>query len=341
MGRNTGGLEMREKIDFVVTYLDGTDSEWIKEKNQYEESAVSSLNSEARFRNLDNFQYWFRAVEKYAPWVNKIHVVTWGHLPEWLDTSHPKLNIINHKDYIPQNYLPTFNSNVIELNLDRIEGLSEYFVNFNDDLFLNSMTKPDDFFINGLPRLQMMYMPIQAVEKFSSVLFNNTLVLNQLNKENLQIFNKKMYSLKNGLFTFLVNIYLSPLLKYFNKYLGFFPDHLPNALLKSSITELKQQQPEIFEETSQNKFRTVKDVNIWLYQDYLRATGNFYPRNSFKFGKFLEIKDGQDYESVLFSNYKVICINDGSDNVNDFDNEKKKILAALNKKFPQKSTFER
>lgn len=32
MGRNTGGLEMREKIDFVVTYLDGTDSEWIKEK---------------------------------------------------------------------------------------------------------------------------------------------------------------------------------------------------------------------------------------------------------------------------------------------------------------------
>lgn len=117
--------------------------------------------------------------------------MTWGHLPEWLDTSHPKLNIINHKDYIPEKYLPTFNSNVIELNLDRIEGLSEYFVNFNDDFFLNSMTKPDDFFIDGLPRLQMMYMPIQAVEKFSSVLFNNTLILNQLNKENLQIFNKK------------------------------------------------------------------------------------------------------------------------------------------------------
>ena len=58
---------MTEKIDFVVTYLDSTDEDWIKQKAQYSgESIEKALNSEARFRNMDNFQYWFRAVEKYA-----------------------------------------------------------------------------------------------------------------------------------------------------------------------------------------------------------------------------------------------------------------------------------
>ena len=157
-------LTMDEKIDFIVTYLDSEDTDWIKAKAENDGSdVVEALNSAARYRNLDNFQYWFRSVERYAPWVNKIHLVTWGHVPEWLNTAHPKLNIINHEDYIPEKYLPTFNSNVIELNYDRIDNLAEQFVNFNDDMFLNADTKPSDFFVNGLPKLQMMYMPIQAV----------------------------------------------------------------------------------------------------------------------------------------------------------------------------------
>lgn len=107
-------LTMDEKIDFIVTYLDSEDTNWIKAKAENDGSDVAeALNSTARYRNLDNFHYWFRAVERYAPWVNKIHLVTWGHIPEWLNTAHPKLNIIKHEDYIPEKYLPTFNSNVI------------------------------------------------------------------------------------------------------------------------------------------------------------------------------------------------------------------------------------
>ena len=36
----------------------------------------------------------------------------------------------------PAEYLPTFNSNTIELNIHRIEGLADRFVLFNDDTFL-------------------------------------------------------------------------------------------------------------------------------------------------------------------------------------------------------------
>lgn len=334
-------LTMDEKIDFIVTYLDSEDTDWIKAKAENDGSdVVEALNSTARYRNLDNFQYWFRAVERYAPWVNKIHLVTWGHIPEWLNTAHPKLNIIKHEDYIPEKYLPTFNSNVIELNYDRIDNLAEQFVNFNDDMFLNADTKPSDFFVNGLPKLQMMYMPIQAVEKFSTVLFNNMLVLNSL-EDSTKIFNKGMYSLKNGLFATATNLYLTPLLKYFNKFMGFYPDHLPNALLKSSMSELKESAPSFFDETSNNKFRTINDINIWLCQDYLRATGKFSPRNSFKFGQVLEIKDDQNYSSLLSSKYKVVCVNDGSEGVKDFDLEKDRILETLEKKFPVKSEFEK
>lgn len=84
-------------------------------------------------------------MERFAPWVRRIHFITWGHLPAWLDTAHPKLHVVNHAEYMPAEYLPTFNSNTIELNIARIEGLAERFVLFNDDTFLLRDTPPEYF----------------------------------------------------------------------------------------------------------------------------------------------------------------------------------------------------
>lgn len=39
--------------------------------------------SEERYRDWGIFHYWFRGVEKFAPWVRKVYFVTWRHLPEW------------------------------------------------------------------------------------------------------------------------------------------------------------------------------------------------------------------------------------------------------------------
>ena len=105
-------------------------------------------------------KYWFRGVENYAPWVKQIHFVTCGHLPEWLNINHPKIHIVNHKDYIPEQYLPTFSSHVIELNMHRIPGLSEHFVNFNDDVFLTQPVKPEDFFQDGKPLICSLGNPL-------------------------------------------------------------------------------------------------------------------------------------------------------------------------------------
>lgn len=66
-------------------------------------------------------KYWFRGVEKYAPWVHKIYFVTCGQKPDWLNENHDKLVLVNHEDYIPHEYLPTFSSHTIELNFHRIK----------------------------------------------------------------------------------------------------------------------------------------------------------------------------------------------------------------------------
>ena len=72
-------------------------------------------------------------------------MLTHGHLPKWLNINNPKLNIAKHSDFIPKEYLPTFSSHSIELNLHRIEGLVERFVYFNDDMFLLRPVKRELF----------------------------------------------------------------------------------------------------------------------------------------------------------------------------------------------------
>ena len=78
-------------IDFVVTWVDGNDPAWQKERIQYRADKTTDIDA-ARYRDMETLKYWFRAVEKYAPWVNKIHFVTWGCIilrdlisvmPEW------------------------------------------------------------------------------------------------------------------------------------------------------------------------------------------------------------------------------------------------------------------
>ncbi|MBR5193284.1 MAG: Stealth CR1 domain-containing protein, partial [Bacteroidaceae bacterium] len=96
-------------IDFVITWVDMEDPKWKAEFSKYSGKKDNEKNgvSEARFRDYGFLKYWFRGVEKFAPWVRKIHFVTSGQKPEWLDENNPKINLVNHKDYIPAQFLPT------------------------------------------------------------------------------------------------------------------------------------------------------------------------------------------------------------------------------------------
>ena len=95
------------EIDFVILWVDGNDPAW-REEFVRTRQAENDDASEIRYRDWRNLHYWFRSAERFAPWVRKVHFITWGHLPAWLRRDHPKLHIVNHRDFIPAEYLPTF-----------------------------------------------------------------------------------------------------------------------------------------------------------------------------------------------------------------------------------------
>ena len=152
-------------IDFVVTWVDDNDETWKAEKEKFlctSDNLTKKDNTNIRYRNWETLRFWFRAVEKFAPWVNKVYFISCGHVPEWLNTDCKKIQVVKHDEYIPKEYLPTFSSHTIENNIWRISDLSEHFVYFNDDIFLTRSVVPSDFFQGGFPKYCAVTKPIRA-----------------------------------------------------------------------------------------------------------------------------------------------------------------------------------
>ena len=157
------------EIDFVITWVDMNDAEWQRDFVKYSNKTENEKNSvsKARFRDYGLLKFWFRGVEKFAPWVRKIHFVTCGQKPEWLDENHPKINLVDHKNFIPEQFLPSYNSVVIERYLHKIPDLSEHFVYFNDDFYIINHLDKSRFFQNGLVHLYpyLLISPVLTLDR--------------------------------------------------------------------------------------------------------------------------------------------------------------------------------
>lgn len=64
-------------IDFVITYVNGNDIEWQKQKNEYSPNKTADINPN-RYREWDNLIYLFRGIDSFAPWVHKVHFIVCG-----------------------------------------------------------------------------------------------------------------------------------------------------------------------------------------------------------------------------------------------------------------------
>jgi hypothetical protein len=82
----------------------------------------------------------------FASWINHIFIVTDNQCPAWLNRSHPKITIVDHKEIIPKDKLPVFCSTVIESYIAYIPGLAEHFLFANDDMFFGRKVSPERFF---------------------------------------------------------------------------------------------------------------------------------------------------------------------------------------------------
>ena len=344
---------MNNRIDFLLAWVDGSDPKWIAEKKKYENQIVESsveANAECRYRaNTEMLRYWFRSVEKFAPWVNRIHFVTCGQKPDWLNIDHPRLNIVNHEDFIPSQYLPTFNADTIEMNFHRIEELSEQYVYFNDDMLLLQPIEDSFFFKNGMPVLSAdlrypWYLGYDywGYTNWGRKMYNGYCVVNSSFNLSKSIwenrskwFNIKELGLRRvrqNFLRYIANRTL-PVRDY---------EHVANPHLKSSLQELWDRCGDIMDNTSKSKFRSDVQVGQWALCAWNQAKGLFAPIRDEKRGKLFEISPN-NIDSIISAienqQYPQICLNDTQWNTeNDMCIEK--MCHAFNKILPDKSEFE-
>lgn len=157
-------------IDVVFTWVNHLDHQWLEKFSHFspkwrDHSALYATDS-ARFEDHNELYYSVNAVLKFMPWVRKIFIVTDNQKPVWLnETYRKKIEIIDHKQIIDEQFLPTFNSHVIEANLHHIPDLSEHFIYFNDDVFVAKPLEQIHFFQpNGLASIFLADKSIDALE---------------------------------------------------------------------------------------------------------------------------------------------------------------------------------
>ncbi len=332
------------EIDFVVLWVDGNDPEWQAEKAKYQGKTIDDSNSVNRFRDWGLMPYWFRAVERFCPWVRKVHFVTCGHVPEWLNLDCPRLNHVKHRDYISMEYLPTFNANTIEMNLHRIPDLAEHFVFFNDDMFILRPMKESSFFQNALPCTYGGEDPFAVAGKagiWQHLIMNDLRVINNHFQKAAQV---KQFGRKytNSAYRWQDNLRTKALeILYPETFLGFRNLHAPAPFMKNTLKTLWEAEPELLHQTSAHRFRTSDDVNQWLALWWQIAEGSFTPYVTDNVVEDVTAETIVDLcEVITAQKHDMICVNDPSEDV-DFPALSQKLKEAFERILPNRSEFEK
>lgn len=333
-------------IDFVVPWVDGRDPEWQKKKANFSGSAETDTRAQ-RWRDWDTLKYWFRGVEKFTPWVRKVWFICDQEPPAWLNRDHPKLKIIRHEEYIPEEYLPAFQANPIELNVHRIGDLAEQFVYFNDDMFVIAPLKEDFFFRNGLPRDSALLNPIPTTDltKKSSCQRIFTLHLNNAEYANRDYdFRTEVRKHPGNWYNFRYGSSLirNLMLSVWPRFVGFYEPHLPQGYLKSAFAEAWEADRDILDQTSRHPFRNDLDVNQWLIRHRQLIEGKFVPKKPLKNAVFdLKIQQDAVMDTIRNQRVPVICINDGEMEDNEFEIIRSELVKAFDAILPKKSEYEK
>ena len=327
-------------IDFVITWVDMNDPAWQEEFAKYSGNRENSKNgvSKARFRDYGFLKYWFRGVERFAPWVRKIHFVTSGQKPDWLDTSNPKIHLVSHRDFIPKQFLPTYNSAVIERYIHKIPGLAEHFVYFNDDFYIINGITPERFFRNGLPCDIAVFQYNPSWSQWYRRIKNNIRLINRYfdKKEVMARFHDKWFDKSYG-----SKARWNHILKPYGKFITLRVHHNAQPYLKSTFEEVWNVAGKELTETSVNRFRADNDYTPELFRAWQICRGNFEPYNTYRDTKMfpLMIRSAQAVKAIRDQSYSLICLNDNV-HIRHYEQVMENIRNAFEQILPEKSAFE-
>ena len=291
-------------MDIVITYVNGLDPLWQKDYEQYTNIPIL----EKRFRDWNTLRYLFRGIETNMPFIRKVFLVVSkdSQVPTWINRN--KVEIVLHKDIIPAEYLPTFNSNTIEMHLHRIKELDEQFLYFNDDMFPIAPCEPTDFFRDGQIVIKFS-KHFLALDMFKSICKNSN---------NLA---RKALGLKPS-------------------YIFLRPQHICSPMLKSQCKEVYQKvQSEII--ASLTRTRTAENYTQYLFLDYIYLKGMAINEKISKKHFSTAIASAETIKNfILHPKRKLMCVNDVRLSEKRYQKLHTTILDAFEKRFPKKCIFE-
>lgn len=336
-------------IDFVVMWVDAADEQWKKEKSEYllKEGVRSNLEStgEARYRDWGLLKYWFRCIEKNAPWVRKIHFVTNGQVPSWLDLANDRLELNTHSSFMNPDSLPSFNAASIEMQLGNIETLSEHFVLFNDDMFLIQPISPSFFFQDDGKRADFFCErhPIRFMGTvFSRILHNDIDSINSLIDDKRTLISRDIGFAKWFSPQLPLSYRISNALNYvFSKrFVGFSVEHIPFAYKKSYFDALWDELNPVLSVSVRNKFRSPQDLNQYLLRYYSIITNDYFLAPATR-GVFCTLKEYEEACKAIKGESKspLLCVND-VDYVPYDEQKVERIREAFLARYSEKSSFE-
>lgn len=309
-------------INMVYLWVDGNDPAWQAKRNVLigMPDENSPVNCKGRYANNDELKYSLRSVEQYAPWIKKIFIVTDNQIPEWLDTNNPKVEIIDHREIMPPESLPCFNSSLIEHFLYRIPGLEEHFLFANDDMFINKNVSPNDFFTpDGFPIIRLTRKPLRKLRWFW--------------REKIRKKPLKNYSKMIARSSKMVE-------ERFGQYYTGMPHHNIDAYLKSDYKRIVEDVfGNEFKANNLNKIRNDNDVHrsVISYAALAERRGTLRYVTQEE-SMYIGIEKNNHYKKLDKKCPMLFCMND-SQTASDYDRIKEKYY--LEKRFPQKSSFEK
>jgi hypothetical protein len=243
-------------VDAVFTWVDGNDPVWLHNRanalrnyGSSDQPAAEAL-SPARFQDNDEMRYALRSLALYVPWLRRVHVITAGQKPEWINTE--TVTIVDHKDILPsQDLLPVFSSRPIELCAHRIPGLAEHFICFNDDFMIGRSLDPTDFFrADGTPLVWAVRRGRKTMRKLLTSPTHISL-------------HKSAVARSHHLIQ-----------KQYGRTFPIVMRHFPKSMTVSTANAVWETFPQEVQQTLSSRFRA--DTDIWihmLYPLYLLATG--------------------------------------------------------------------
>lgn len=297
-------IEDMNKIDYVFPYVTSDDPYWqylYKLSLSGKESKYST--GIPRFRANGLLKYLFRSLEKYLPWINKVHMIVMSEsqVPSWINREN--VNIIYHSDFIPKKYLPTFSSSLIETFLPFLPFVEEKFIYGNDDLIPCRYLSKSFFFQGNIPCYNI------NIRDFLETAPGDSLRRNAFNIICEKKQNKRVATTQHSTIS-----YRMPLIK------NCFKKH--KKIILNSLS----------------KFREDKNLNQYMYAFYQMIEDTIL-NIPHKIG--LYIVKPKYLEKIInknFKKYDFVCLNDEFDMT---EKDWNKILSKFKNLLPNKSKYEK